>query len=84
MPGIAFLRAPFSVQTLRGALLSLSPMTEAELHKVLRWHCGLQEEWRAAIHPLGRLLDGWPAGRGAEEPCADSLFPWQHPDGVLD
>lgn len=56
--GVSFIRLPFSSPELGEHLRSSEPtdLTEEELQDVVRWHCGLQDEWRSFSHKLGNLL----------------------------
>ena len=63
MPGIGFIRAPFTRAEFEAELAKLEPLTQDQLQYLLRWHCGLQEEWQAKAHELGHALSDWPAQR---------------------
>ena len=56
--GVSFLRLPFSAEGLISFIQNslLAPITEGELIEVLRWHCGLQKEWRSISHKIGNRL----------------------------
>jgi CheY-like chemotaxis protein len=51
-PGIAFSRLPLSFGEIESQLQSIAPLTEHELCLLVRWHCGLQSEWRRQAHDL--------------------------------
>jgi len=71
MPGVMFLRCPFTVAEFQEALEQLKqmpPLTETELADLLRWHCGLQEEWRRYAHDFGHWIADWPQQRMQAEP----------------
>jgi len=75
VPGIRFLRAPFSLDDFRNALNALIPMTDLELRQVLRWHCGLDEEWRSVAHGIAHHLQGWPSGRDQARSLLSTIEP---------
>lgn len=75
VPGVTFLRAPFTSAEFEQALKGLQPMTEAQLAEVLRWHCGLQQDWQRVAHAMGHLLDDWPAQRAKACQLLDEIEP---------
>jgi len=64
--GVSYIRLPFLPADLNEYLENprLARLTEEELHDVVRWHCGLQEEWRAFSHGLGNLLADYTGNHG--------------------
>jgi len=73
VPGVTFLRAPFTIEEFRKALEGLKPITEEELRHVLRWHCGLQEDWKRLDHTLTHCPDDWPARREQAKSLVGSI-----------
>jgi hypothetical protein len=60
VPGIGFLRIPFSVEEFTQESSALSSLTDDELGAVIRWHSGLQDQWRTQIHQLHTEVQGLP------------------------
>ena len=60
VPGGLYMELPFSPEQLAVAVGQLQPLTDSELHRVVRWYCGLQEEWRSTAHAFANLLSDWP------------------------
>jgi len=60
--GVSYLQLPFSPLELEEHLKAseLIALTQEELQDVVRWHCGLQQEWRSYSHKLGNLLADYP------------------------
>jgi CheY-like chemotaxis protein len=63
VPGVGFLRAPFTRAELQRAVSGLGPLTRQELQEIRRWHSGLQVEASRQAHDLGSLLIDWPHQR---------------------
>jgi hypothetical protein len=58
---VAFLRLPFSRQDLATTAELLPRLTVGELRELLRWRCGLQDEWRRTSHQFAGAIRDWPA-----------------------
>lgn len=56
--GVSFIRLPTSVKLFTDFVngINTAPISEAELAFVVRWHSGLQDNWRKYSHRLGNLI----------------------------
>jgi len=73
IPGIGYLRLPWTPNELESVLTSLPPIGEVQLEDVIRWHTGLQELWRAWVHDLSLALPQWPTNKAPAEKIMRSL-----------
>lgn len=60
MPGIGFIRLPSGAGEFGLELDKLIPLTDEELHILVRWHSGLQEDWHKLAHDFENTLQNWP------------------------
>jgi CheY-like chemotaxis protein len=60
MPGVRFIRLPAKVAAFDAELKALIPLTEVQIEESIRWHSGLQSEWKAIIHALTGAVRRFP------------------------
>lgn len=62
--GVQCVRLPLSPNEFHQLIaIPRSPLTEEDLASVIRWDCGLQEEWRIYAHRIGNLIRSQEANR---------------------
>ncbi|HKU77630.1 MAG TPA: hypothetical protein VJR02_27200, partial [Pyrinomonadaceae bacterium] len=60
MPGVDYLQLPYVCQNIENRLTAIPPMTADQLGEFIRWHSGLQQDWRKSAHDLVGSLRNWP------------------------
>ena len=67
VPGLSFLRLPFTTMDFQTTLDRTEPLAIEELDMIVRWHSGLQEDWQLSSHRIVTLLRYWPSTKAEVE-----------------